>query len=190
MIPIKSLISIDRKSIQPLYIQLANQIIELIKNRKLQPNAKLPGSRSLAVLLKVHRKTVIASYEELILQGWLEAIPQKGTFVHSQLPILHKQDLTKNQMEKGRIQSNFAFDQKTILKRNFKKNTKNYISLNDGVSDPRLAPTQDISRIYSRIIRKKHNQPYLTYGSTYGNPKLREVLSSYLNESRGLHSRK
>lgn len=186
MIPYKSIIHLNRKSKQPLYIQLANQLIALIKNQTLASQVKLPGSRTLAQLIEVHRKTVIACYDELILQGWLESIPKKGTFVNSQLPILNKLPISSSKAKKENWQSGFSFDHKSILKRIVYQNPSEYISLNDGVSDPRLAPTEEISRIYSRIIRKKHNYKYLTYGSTYGNPELRKVLAQYLNETRGL----
>lgn len=186
MIPFKSIIQLDRKSKQPLYIQLANQLIVLIKKQTLASRIQLPGSRSLANLIQVHRKTIIACYDELIMQGWLESIPQKGTFVHAQLPILNKQVILNDEKEMGNFESGFAFDKKNDLKRMVYDNPTAYISLNDGVSDERLAPTEDISKIYSRLIRKKHNQQYLTYGSTYGNPELRKVLVKYLNETRGL----
>ena len=42
---------------------------------------KLLGTRSMSDILQVHRKTVIAAYEELDAQGWVETIPNKGTFV-------------------------------------------------------------------------------------------------------------
>lgn len=186
MIPYKSILHLDRESKQPLYIQLTNQFIVLIKNQTLTSQVKLPGSRTLANLIQVHRKTIIACYDELIMQGWLESIPQKGTFVHSQLPILNKLHLSNSKLKKGNFKTGFPFDKKNILKRNVNANPLEFISLNDGVSDPRLAPTEEISRIYSRVIRKKHNQKYLTYGSTYGNPELRKVLAHYLNETRGL----
>jgi len=70
MFPFKTSIQFDRKCNQALYLQLSNQIIQLIKNQTLAPNSKLPGSRTLAEQLNVHRKTIVACYEELLLQGW------------------------------------------------------------------------------------------------------------------------
>jgi len=59
--------------------------------------------------------------------------------------------------------------------------------LNDGISDGRLTPINDIARTYRRISAKKNVFAHLSYGSTYGNNTLREVLVTYLNETRGLH---
>ena len=93
MFPYKTSIKFDRTCNQALYLQLSNQIIQLIKNQTLAPNTKLPGSRVLAEQLQVHRKTIVACYDELLLQGWVESIPKKGTFVHCNLPELHQQKL-------------------------------------------------------------------------------------------------
>jgi len=93
MFPFKTSIHFDRQCNQALYLQLSNQIIQLIKNQTLAPNTKLPGSRTLAEQLNVHRKTIVACYDELLLQGWVESIPKKGTFVHRKLPVLEQQKL-------------------------------------------------------------------------------------------------
>ena len=110
MIPYKTIIEIDRGSKQPVYIQLTNQFINLIKNSTLPPKAKLPGSRTLADLIGLHRKTVIACYEELMLQGWVESIPQKGTFVNKDIPILQQQEWTKKNVVKANVETGFSFN--------------------------------------------------------------------------------
>ena len=92
MFPYKTSFSLDRKSNQALYIQLSNQFIDLIKVNTLPPKTKLLGTRTLSELLGVHRKTVVACYEDLMLQGWIETIPKKGTFVHQNLPELQQQN--------------------------------------------------------------------------------------------------
>ena len=56
MFPYKTSFQLDRNSQQALYLQLANQIIQFIKDQTLAPNTKLPGSRTLADQLNVHRK--------------------------------------------------------------------------------------------------------------------------------------
>ena len=92
MIPYKTIISLNRNSNQALYLQLANQLIELIKKGNLATGSPLPSSRKLAFQLEIHRKTVLATYNELILQGWLITKPQKGTYVNEDIPVLQKRD--------------------------------------------------------------------------------------------------
>ena len=60
--------------------------------------------------------------------------------------------------------------------------------LNDGISDVRLTPTEDLARIYRRISSRKHIYKEMSYGSTFGNEKLRKTLSNYLNQTRGLNT--
>ena len=187
MFPYKTSIKFDRKCNQALYLQLANQIIQLIKNRILTPNTKLPGSRTLAQQLNVHRKTVVACYEELSLQGWVESISKKGTFVHQNLPILHQQKIKGYQVNNLNINTGFSFYKNNISSKSTLNKKENFIYLNDGISDVRLTPIDEIARTYRRICAKKNIFEHLSYGSTYGNDTLRKVIVNYLNTTRGLH---
>jgi len=187
MFPYKTSIQFDRKSNQALYLQLSNQIIQLIKNQTLVPNAKLPGSRTLAEQLNVHRKTIVACYEDLLLQGWVESIPKKGTFVHRNLPVLHQQKLSDSVVFNLKKDAGFPFYKNRILPEKPQKKKDGFIYLNDGVSDGRLTPIDEIARTYRRICAKKNVFEHLSYSSIYGNDALRDVLVDYLNSSRGLH---
>ncbi len=187
MFPYKTSIQFDRKSNQALYLQLSNQIIQFIKNQTLAPNTKLPGSRTLAEQLNVHRKTIVACYEELLLQGWVESIPKKGTFVLSNLPMLQQQKLNDYVVDGLRKNAGFSFYKNSVLPEKYSKKMDSFMHLNDGISDARLTPIDEIARTYRRISAKKAVSKYLSYGSTYGNDTLRDVLVGYLNASRGLH---
>lgn len=187
MFPYKTSIQFDRKSNQALYLQLSNQIIQLIKNQTLAPNIKLPGSRTLAEQLDVHRKTIVACYDELLLQGWVESVPKKGTFVLRNLPVLDQQKLDNCVAFDMKNNTGFPFYKNSILSEKLPKKKDDFIYLNDGTSDGRLTPLDEIARTYRRICAKKNAFEHLSYGSTYGNNTLREVLVDYLNVTRGLH---
>ncbi|WP_428740295.1 PLP-dependent aminotransferase family protein [Tenacibaculum sp.] len=186
MFPYKTTLKIDKNSKEPIYLQLANQFIVLMSEGKLIPGTKLTSSRALADLLQIHRKTVVACYEELLLQGWLESIPKKGTFVNTNLPIIQQLDFTSKIDNPQKQKAGFIFyknDRFPIKDTNRKEDV---IYLNDGTSDTRLTPTNEIARIYRRIASKKMVYKHLDYTSTYGNTQLRETLAEYLNASRGL----
>jgi GntR family transcriptional regulator/MocR family aminotransferase len=187
MFPYKTSFRLDRKSNQALYIQLSNQIIELIKANKLPPKTKLLGTRTLSELLGIHRKTVVACYEELMLQGWIETIAKKGTFVHRSLPELEHQDYGVLLKSKSKVTAGFSFYHNDILKHPQKSSIQNMMSINDGVSDSRLTPLDEIARTYRRIANKKSAIQHLAYGATFGNELLRETLVEYLNKTRGLN---
>ena len=185
MFPYKTSFILQRNQGSPLYLQLANQFIELIKSHKLPPKTKLPSSRKLSELLEVHRKTVVACYEELLLQGWIESVPKKGTYIKATLPILQQQEF----LEEEDVQStcaNFSFEKRAILERKTYETEEDWVVLDDGISDVRLTPLEDIARTYRRLSTKRSTINALTYGSTMGNYKLRSVLADYLNETRGL----
>jgi len=187
MFPYKTSILLDRSSNQSLYLQLSKQIIELIKENRLPPKTKLPGSRTLSELLGVHRKTIVACYDELTLQGWIESIPKKGTFVHNRLPELALQKLSGEIKSEFKLSSGFHFYKNEGLKNRMPINMEKYTAVNDGVSDGRLTPINEIARIYRRITNRKEAHTHLSYGSTFGSDKLRNVLAAYLNKTRGLH---
>lgn len=190
MFPYKTSLQIDRNSKQPLYLQLANQFILFIKQRKLSPETKLPGSRTLANLLQVHRKTIVACYEELLLQGWVESIPKKGTFVNAKIPELHQQSIEKIKRSNSIKKTGFQFYEDEELQRTYFEPKVGFMYLNDGISDARLTPTEDIARIYRRVCGKPSIYKQMSYGSLFGNEKLRITLAKYLNETRGLNIHK
>ena len=188
MIPYKTIITLDRKSKQALYIQLTNQFIELIKKGTLPTKTKLPGSRILSDLIGVHRKTVVACYEELMLQGWVESIPQKGTFIHNSIPLLQPGKLSESTILKSKDTSGFSFRKDTDLTRKFPQYFENdFLYVNDGISDGRLAPLDEIALIYRSLCSKKNMTSQIGYGTTYGNLELRETLAYYLNDTRALN---
>ena len=69
-----------------LYRQLESEIIQLICRGILKPGQALPSSRELAKSLKLNRKTVVATYEELNAQGWVETRERSGVYVSGSLP--------------------------------------------------------------------------------------------------------
>jgi DNA-binding transcriptional regulator YhcF (GntR family) len=80
------LISIDRKSETPVYLQITSALIHNIRRGLLRRGAKLPGTHKLATALSTNRKTVQAAYDELMAQGWIEILPRKGAFLAHDLP--------------------------------------------------------------------------------------------------------
>jgi GntR family transcriptional regulator/MocR family aminotransferase len=95
MIVIKNLVHIDKELAEPVYQQLANGIVSLIRQGHLKPGAALPSSRKLAETFDLHRKTVVAAFDELQAQGWAESLPRRGLFVAEQLPVMKPQRLSE-----------------------------------------------------------------------------------------------
>jgi GntR family transcriptional regulator/MocR family aminotransferase len=95
MIVIQNLVRIDKELAEPVYQQLANGIVSLIRQGHLKPGSALPSSRKLAELFDIHRKTVVAAFDELQAQGWAESLPRRGLFVAQELPVMRPQRLER-----------------------------------------------------------------------------------------------
>src|SRR5882757_2607386 len=141
MLPFQTLIILNRTATAPVYQQIANGLIRLIRDGLIKPGASLPGSRQLASLLGVHRKTVESAYEELFIQDWIEVIPRKGPQVSQRLPEIRPQDFKET--DAGSAYSNAAafpfyhFNPAASLPA---RGEKLIPVINDGFPDPRIAP--------------------------------------------------
>ena len=68
---------------RPLYEQIYQYIKDEIRKGNIRPEKQLPSSRDLAKSLKVSRSTTQLAYEQLVSEGYLEAVPRKGYFAAS-----------------------------------------------------------------------------------------------------------
>ena len=57
MLPWPTIIVIEKECDVPVYLQIANAIIQEMKKGRIGPGIKLPGTRQMSELLNVHRKT-------------------------------------------------------------------------------------------------------------------------------------
>jgi GntR family transcriptional regulator/MocR family aminotransferase len=79
MLPYKTLVTIDKQGAIPIYQQVAERMIRLIQEGRLPPGAFLPSTRELSATLELHRKTVVAAYEELARTGFKQ-YPEKESW--------------------------------------------------------------------------------------------------------------
>ena len=73
---------LDKKNEKPLYIQVRDQLSDLISKQILEPGTKLPATRKLARQLGVNRNTVLAAYTDLEVEGKISTQIGNGTFVN------------------------------------------------------------------------------------------------------------
>lgn len=177
----QNLIQIDRDSDKPIFRQLADQLSEQIRVGILPAETKLPGTRKLAEMWDLHRKTVIAAIEELVLAGWLETSPGKGTYVAAKIEIKPSGFQSKGSQGSAAILPTVP----ETLSRKLRLTTEKF-RLDDGLPDPRLAPAAELMRAYKTAMSKGNVFLKYAYGETLGNGFLREVLADYLNSSRGM----
>ena len=169
----------------PLYLQISRSLASLIKQGVLKPGQKLPGSRTMAEILKVNRNTVCLATDELITEGWVISKPKSGLFVNDQLPLVQyavlKTDRNRHEQLSGLQLTPNTFLQAPEV------NELAY-EFNDGVPDPRLSPLNELGREYHRLLKKSGPLKLFSYADAEGEPLLRKLLSKDLNENRGLHT--
>jgi GntR family transcriptional regulator/MocR family aminotransferase len=132
--------------------------------------------------------TVVAAFTELDAQGWIETLPRKGTFVKKILPLLTPRKITGETTaftipEKA----GFPYDEKRIAPvhtSDFPPADK--LIFNDGFPDVRITPTEQLIKTMRRLSQLASQKKYLRYGGAQGTLHLRETLSSFLLETRGL----
>ncbi|GAA1581038.1 PLP-dependent aminotransferase family protein [Leucobacter aridicollis] len=78
-------VELDRELETPLPVQLAAALREAIDAGTLRPAEPVPATRELARRIGVARGVVVASYEQLIAEGYLVATHGRGTAVNPQL---------------------------------------------------------------------------------------------------------
>lgn len=161
-------IQLDKKSDKAIYLQIADAVIDAVKTGKLVGGNALPGSRQLAVLLKVNRNTVVEALDVLIAEGWLETFDRKGTFVTHSLPKINHSLENKK-------------DAKVTI-----EDAKSFLVFDDGLPDSRLAPMNDLARAYRELFSRKSRWQIMGYSSELGNPEFRKSIAQMLNFKRGM----
>jgi GntR family transcriptional regulator/MocR family aminotransferase len=185
---IESLIHINKDLQVPVYLQITNSIIGQIRRGTLKPERALPSSRVLAAALKVHRKTVVAAYDELYAQSWVDVYPRKGIFVAKNLPEIKPKSIAQNAATNGIAAiTYFDVDQDQIpFPTQFTPPAAQNIVFNDGFPDTRLAPVELLVREYRRFGNYHFTSKYLMYGPEQGSENLRNELAHFLTDTRGL----
>lgn len=187
MLPFQSLIPIDRNSTAPVYQQIANTLIKLIRDGIIKPGSSLPGSRQLALLLDVHRKTVEAAYEELFIQDWIKVVPRKGPQVSQHLPEVRPHNFVPAVSSTPYTQpANFPFYTFGPLASLPGGGKKLRPVINDGLPDPRIAPVDLLLREYRRLFNQSSYKRFILTGDQAGSVSLRTAIIDFLSDTRGM----
>lgn len=187
MLPFPTLIRISKNNKMPVYQQLAHQLTGLIQEGVLKPGTFLPGSRVMADMLQLHRKTIVAAYEELSSQDWITSLPRKGMMIAANLPAIKPRSFQDgSQRRQYGEMPGFVFDEVQTLTAPAPGNGKFNLVVNDGFPDARLAPLEEWVRASRQMVQHPNYTQLLMYGNAQGAIHLRRALVSHLADSRGL----
>jgi GntR family transcriptional regulator/MocR family aminotransferase len=177
-------IALDSRGDTPLFLQIARAIADDAVRGRLQPGDSLPGSRTLADELGVHRATVVAAYEELVAQGWAIARRGHATTIATTSPDAVPRRFARRTGLAARPGYDLApvgYDRVHAF-----PTTPGALSLWGGVPDTRIIDLDLLGRALRRATRL-HGRTLLRYSSDpRGHPNLRAALAAMLASSRGL----
>lgn len=184
MCPWQLTLSLDARAEAPIFLRLAQAIRDDVRAGRLPPGARLPGSRTLAGSLGVHRNTVLAGYAELAAQGWVETEPAGGTFVARQLPARGEGPPGAPAGRGPPLEPGFDLEPApaTWVAPAYAPGT---LVLIRGQPDARQLPVAELSRAYRRAL-SRHGRAVLGYGDPRGHASLRAALAEMLRAARGV----
>src|SRR5690606_5586505 len=140
----------------------------------------LPSTRSLAEDLKVGRNTVIAAYDQLLAEGFIEARAGSGTWV---API--KQDRPPHAPPSRGSARRLSVRGQTIVSGPQPPRNAGVINFHPGVPETASFPFSIWSSLLVRNSRSR-DESLLGYLSFAGHPGLRATIASNISVSRGI----
>ena len=81
-----SAFALNPDSAEPLHRQLYDEVRRAILTGRLPAASRMPASRELAIVTRLSRNTVLAAYEQLVAEGYIEGRPGSGTYVARAIP--------------------------------------------------------------------------------------------------------
>ena len=167
-----SKIVLDKSKSLPLYLQLYEQIKDLIEEDKLEDN-KLPSIRSLSSLLGVNNITVINAYRVLEKEDYIYTIKGSGTFIK-------KHDLKEETLltEDG--------DMALMLSGIFPF-LKNSIDFASASPTPEMFPIELFKQALIDVLDRDGGSAFL-YPEISGFLPLRESISKFLFDNYSIES--
>lgn len=158
-----------------LYEQIYEHIREEIKGGRLLSGERLPSTRSLAEYLQVSRTTVDFAYEQLLSEGYIEAIPYKGYFV------CRMEELPEGNMEFLTDESRLT----EVKEEEIPRNGNICYDFSPNGLDMSLFPFGVWKRITKNILNDG-NKELFALGEAQGDYDLRQTISRYLHSARGV----
>ncbi len=166
-------LTLNKQSATPLFQQIYDALKARVISGALEAGYRLPSSRSFASELGVSRSSILAAYDQLSAEGYIEGRSRTGIYV-SDLPDLN---ITQKVSEKS-IRSNKRNPQDI-------SEVKDPVPFAPGLPDMRLFPYVKWGRCISRVARLYPEQ-FVISNDNFGNIDLREAICQHLSEWRGI----
>jgi GntR family transcriptional regulator/MocR family aminotransferase len=173
-------IVIDRSIAANLHRQLYSQLRGLIEGRILPSGTALPSTRLLTKDLAVGRNTVIAAYEQLALEGYLQM--RRGS-----PPLVMDLPTPATAAKKPPVEmgSTLSARGKIMLAQPHHHGSPGLLAFHPGLPDSDNFPFTTWSKLLSKRVKLARHDLFGTY-HVGGYPPLCEAIARYLTASRGM----
>ncbi|MBI1775761.1 MAG: PLP-dependent aminotransferase family protein [Proteobacteria bacterium] len=174
-------VTVDRTSKVRLDRQLYQILRTYILEGRIGAGTSLPATRTLAQHLGVGRNTVVAAYDQLFAEGYVEAQPGSGTRVAAllQFPIQGRQEHVPADppglSRRGQLMASRPQPPRSPGKLNF----------HPGFPESASFPFSTWARLLAKNARRRSDD-ILSYQSFAGYWPLREAIAEYLAVARGV----
>lgn len=161
----------DENKKKPLYVQLYEGIKNEIVHGYIQPNSKMPSIRSLAITLNMSKTTIENAYNQLLVEGYIYSIAKKGYYVKNiKHTLLHNNNI---------IQTKNVEDKTT---------TKILYNLTNDNVEEKVVNMKLWKKTILNVLDENTNE-LLSYGEVQGELFLREEITRYLYQARGVYTK-
>ncbi len=168
-----------------LYRWLYEELRSAILEGRLHPGARLPATRDLARAYRLSRATIVAAFEQLKSEGYVEGKAGSGTYVTRVLP--------DELLQVGRVRPQRRLPHRRIALSSYARRLRPYRAIpprptrafraNQAALDH--FPTTLWAQIAARRLRRVSAR-LLSGGEALGYRPLRDAVADYLNTSRGV----
>lgn len=175
----RNLLTIERKSVTPLYEQIYQYLKSGIEDGQFSAGSRLPSVRALAGEVGVSKITVEQAYLQLAAEGYIKA-HDRSPYEVLPLPVL-----LDNRTFFEKASDAALTDSLTLIEQDSHANSIRY-NFATGAMDPEGFDYSRWKRYIGYILREPER--LLAYGNPQGEPELREQLARYLNNARGVRT--
>ncbi len=168
-----------------LYRWFYDELRSAILEGRIAPGARLPATRDLAREYKLSRATVVAAFEQLKSEGYVEGRVGAGTYISQVLPdhLLQVARTAAGKSAGPRRVNWSAYARRLQLYPGGKPRITRAFRANQAALD--VFPTTPWAQVVARRLRRASAQ-LLSGGEALGYRPLRQAVAAYLNTSRGV----
>jgi GntR family transcriptional regulator / MocR family aminotransferase len=171
-----------------LFRWLYDEVRTAIVAGRLRPGTRLPSSRTIARQRNVARGTVVAAFEQLAAEGYIECVVGSGTFVKPALPeaLLQAKPL-RAASRADTSPAGLSSRGRCLAEHPFPKLYANRSAQTFRLDRPALDvfPIKTWSRMAARRLRQARSE-LLSHGHPLGFEPLRAAIASYVGLTRGI----